>query len=228
MKKQPHYLGHRSRVRKKFLTSLAFGSELHDYELLEILLFAAFTRKDTKILAKNLIAKFGDISAVINADISRLKEVEGVGEAALAQIKLVAQISRRILKNHTKENPVLKNWQAVLNYANSLLKDLPNEAFHVLFLDQKYQLIEDKLLAVGENNHVAISVKEVARSALMLHASAVILLHNHPSDNLKPSKSDIQITNEITAVLKKFEIEVVDHVIIGKSGYFSFRENGLG
>lgn len=225
MEKKPDHLGHRSRVRQKFLNSL--GAELPDYELLEILLFSAMQRQDTKPIAKKLIAKFGDISGVINADIERLKEVEGVGEAALTQIKLVAQILRRTLKNSVKTAPVLKNWTALLDYASTLLKDLPNEVFHVLFLDKNYRLIEDKQLAVGENNHVAVSVKEVVRQALLLHSASVVLLHNHPSSDLKPSNADIQITKEISSALKKLEIAVIDHLIIAKIGHFSFRENGL-
>ncbi len=224
MPEKPDYLGHRLRVRKKFLNSL--GEELADYELLEILLFAASNRQDTKPIAKNLLAKFGDISAVINADVGRLKEVEGVGEAALTQIKLVAEILRRTLKNSAKTAPLLKNREALLNYVSALLKDLPNEVFHVLFLDKKHRLIETKKLAAGENNHVVISVKEVVRQALMLHAASVVLLHNHPSGDLKPSNADIQITNEIISALKKLEIAVLDHLIIGKVGHFSFCENG--
>lgn len=225
MEQKPDHSGHRSRVRKKFLTS--FGAELHDYELLEILLFAASPRQDTKPIAKKLIAKFGDISAVISADAEMLKSLEGVGEAGIVQIKLVSQILQRVLKNSVKEKTVLNNWSAVLDYANALLKNLNYEVFHVLFLDKKHQLIEDELLGIGENDYVAVSSRAIAKKALLLSASSVILLHNHPSGDLRASASDIKTTNEIILALKNLEIKVLDHLIIGPSGHYSFKEEGL-
>ena len=217
--------GHRVRVKEKFLTS--FVEELHDYELLEILLFAANPRQDTKSLAKKLITKFGDISSIISADIELLKSVEGIGEAAITQIKIISQIIKRILKNSAKEKPVLSNYQAVVEYASVLLKDLNYEVFRVLFLDKKQQLIEDELLGVGENDHVFVSAKTIAKKALLLNASSVILLHNHPSGELRASSSDVKTTNEISAAIKNLEIKILDHLIISKEGYFSFREQGL-
>jgi DNA repair protein RadC len=225
MKQKTQTSGHRSRVRKKFISSL--GEELHDYELLEILLFSANSRQDTKGLAKKLIAKFGDISSVINAEIELLKSVEGVGEAAVVQIKIIAQVVKRVLKNSAKTKPALSNWQAILNYATASLKDLNHEVFQVLFLDKRYQLIEDELLVIGENDHVFVSSKTIVKKTLLLAASSVILLHNHPSGNLNPSASDIKITQEIVVSLKNLEIKVLDHLIIGRSGYFSFKEQGL-
>ena len=143
MTKKPDYIGHRQRVRDKFLASL--GKELHDYELLEILLFAANARQDTKPIAKRLIAKFGDISAVVNADPDLLMQVEGVGNGAVTSIKIIAEIINRVLKNSAKVKPVLNNWQALEDYAYSMLKDLKYEVFRVLFLDKKTQLIDDDL-----------------------------------------------------------------------------------
>ncbi len=139
--KTPDYLGHRKRVKQKFLASL--GKELHDYELLEILLFSAFTRLDTKPLAKKLLAKFGDISAVINADSDSLCDVEGIGESAVVALKINAEIINRVLKSEAKKKPVLSNWQAVLNYAQNSLADLNYEVFRVLFMDKKHRLIEN-------------------------------------------------------------------------------------
>ncbi len=225
MNQQVDYLGHRSRVRKKFLTSL--GEELNDYELLEILLFAASPRQDTKSLAKKLIAKFGDISGVVNADVNLLLDIEGVGEATIVQIKIVAQIIRRVLKNSAKAKPVLNNWSAVLEYTFVCLKSLNYEVFRVLFLDKKHQLIEDELLAIGENDHVFVSSKSIVKKALLLSASSIILMHNHPSGEAKPSVADIKITNEVAASLKNLEIQVLDHLIIAADGYFSFRQEGL-
>jgi len=225
MTNQPTNKGHRARVKEKFLTS--FGEELHDYELLEILLFSAFLRKDTKPLAKKLIAKFGDISGVINADEMLLREVEGVGDSAIVQLKLAAQICKRILKKSAVERPLLNNFEAIKSYASSLIGDLNYEAFYVFFLDKKYQLIEEKLIAKGEGDFVLVSAKEVARQALMLHASAIILTHNHPSNEAKPSASDIKTTNEIVEVLKKLQIKTLDHLIITKTASYSFKENFL-
>lgn len=224
----PHksdHVGHRQRVREKFLSSL--GKELHDYELLEILLFAANARQDTKPMAKKLIATFGDISGVVNADVNRLKEIEGVGDGAITAIKIIAEIINRVLKNTAKTKPVLNNWQAVLDYAYALLKHLNYEVFRVLFLDAKHQLIEDELLSIGENDYVAVSAKAIAKKALLLNASSLILLHNHPSGELKPSKADIATTNIIIKSLVNLDIKVLDHLIISPNGYFSFKEEGL-
>lgn len=220
-----NYIGHRARVRKKFLASL--GKELHDYELLEILLFAASSRQDTKPLAKKLIAKFGDVASVVNADIDLLKEIEGVGESAITAIKIIAEIINRTLKNSAKIKPVLNNWSAVLDYAKAGLQSLNYEVFRVLFLDKKHQLIEDELLAIGENDHVNVSVKLIAKKALLLSASSVILMHNHPSGDLRPSAADIKMTKDIIAAMEKLEIKIFDHLIIGNSGYFSFKEEGI-
>lgn len=225
LQKKPDHIGHRQRVREKFLSSL--GKELHDYELLEILLFAANARQDTKPMAKKLIAKFGNISGVVNADVNLLKEIPGVGEGAVTSIKIIAEIINRVLKVSAKAKPVLSNWQAVLDYAYALLKDLKYEVFRVLFLDKKHQLIEDELLGIGENDYVVVSSKAIAKKALLLNASSVILLHNHPSGELKPSKADIKTTNDISVALENLEIKILDHLIIGASGYFSFKEDGL-
>lgn len=225
MTNQTQNHGHRARVKEKFLTS--FGEELHDYEILEILLFSAFLRKDTKPLAKKLLAKFGDISGVINADEMLLREVDGVGDSVIMQLKLAAQINKRSLRKIATEKPLFNNFEAVKKYATNLICDLNYEAFYVFFLDKKYQLIEEKLIAKGEGDFVLVSAKEVARQALMLHANAIILAHNHPSNEAKPSNSDIKTTKEIVEVLKKLQIETLDHLIITKSGSFSFKENFL-
>ncbi len=225
MERAPDHLGHRSRVRKKFLTSL--GEELHDYELLEILLFAALPRQDTKALAKKLIAKFGSLSAVVNGEVELLRSVEGIGDAAITQIKIVSRILQRVLKKSAQEKPVLSNWQAVLDYATSALKNLNHEVFRVLFLDKKHRLIEDELFKNGENDHVFVSAKAVVKKALTLSAASVILLHNHPSGEARASASDIKTTNDISSALKNLEIKILDHIIVAGDAHFSFREEGL-
>ncbi len=221
----PDYFGHRARVRKKFLQSL--GQELSDYELLEILLFSARPRQDTKALAKSLLSRFGNISAVVNADTEELKTIEGVGEAMIVQIKITAVLIQRILRNSACQKPILSNWQAVLDYATALLKDLHHEVFCVLFLDKKHRLIEEELMSTGDSDWVFVSAKAVAKRALLLSASSVILLHNHPSGDLRPSAADIKLTNEIIAALKNLEIKVIDHLIISSVGYFSFKQEGM-
>ncbi len=222
---KPDYLGHRKRVRQKFLKST--GEELQDYELLEILLFNVYPRKDTKAIAKNLLKHFQDLPSVINADIHRLRQIENIGESAIVALKINAQIISRILKIRASKKEVLSNWQLVLDYARSSLANLDNEVFRVLFLNKNYQLIEDELISLGESDFVQISVKNIAKKALILHASSVILMHNHPASNLQASKSDIKTTNEIVNILEKLEIDVIDHIIIGKQGYFSFKEEGI-
>lgn len=224
MQEKSHH-GHRKRVKEKFISSL--GRELHDYELLEILLFAANARSDTKPLAKKLIAKFGDISAVVNADVEMLQDVVGVNEGAITAIKIISEIINRTLKKSARSKTVLNNWQAVLDYAKVVLGNLNYEVFRVLFLDKRHQLIEDELISIGENDHVHVSSKLIAKKALLLQASSIILMHNHPTGDLKASVADIKTTNEIIAALKNLEIKILDHFIIGETGYFSFKENGL-
>lgn len=225
MNEKPDYLGHRKRVKEKFLSSL--GKELHDYELLELLLFSAFPRSDTKPLAKKLLAKFGSVTAVVNADVDMLYDVEGVGEAVVVVLKTNAEIINRILKNHAQEKTVLDNWGAVLTYVKNSLENLNYEVFRVLFLNKNFQLLEDELLSIGENDHVQVSVKSVARKVLILHASSIILLHNHPSGDLRASSADIKMTNEICNVLKPLNVKVLDHLIVGKNGVLSFKQEGL-
>lgn len=225
MNKTPDYLGHRARIKKKFLSSL--GEELHEYELLEILLFSVNSRQDTKPTAKKLLEKFGDISSVINADIDALKSVDGIGDAAIVQIKIIARIIQKILKNRLRNKIILNDWSLILDYVSSALKGLNHEVFRVLFLDKKHQLIEDELVAMGENDNVVVNSKAIAKKALLVSASSVILFHNHPTNELRASKADIQITNEIISVLKALEIKVIDHIIISDSGYFSFKEEGI-
>lgn len=222
---KPDYLGHRKRARAKFLSSL--GKELHDYELLEILFFNVFPRSDTKPLSKLLLKKFGDISGVINADIESLKNVDGMGEAAIVALKINAEIIARVLKIKVKDGEILSNWQALLDYARSALADLNHEVFRVLFLDKKHKILEDELLTIGENDFVQISVKSIVKKALLVNCNSIILMHNHPTSDLRASASDIKTTSQICEALKPLNISVMDHLIIGKSGYFSFKEQGI-
>ncbi len=224
-KEKPDHVGHRKRVKEKFLASL--GKELHDYELLEILLFSAFPRHDTKPLAKKLLAKFGSIAAIVNADIDMLRDIEGIGEGAIIPFKIIAEISNRILKNQAQAKPVLSNWQALLDYVKNALSELNYEVFRVLFLNKNFQLIEDELISIGENDHVQVSVKMIVKKSLLLNASSIVLAHNHPTGDLRASAADIKTTNEIVAALKSLNISVLDHLIIGKNKVFSFKSEGF-
>lgn len=222
---KPDYLGHRKRIKAKFLSSL--GKELHDYELLEILLFNAFARQDTKPVAKRLLRKFGDISAVINADIENLKSVEGVGDSAVIALKVNCELINRIFKSKAQEDHVLSNWSAVLKYAKNSLSNLNYEVFRVIFLDKNYRIIEDDVISAGENDFVYVSSKLIVKKSLLNGSSSLILMHNHPNRNAQPSQSDIKTTNEIIKILKPLDIDVLDHLIITKNEYFSFKEEGI-
>lgn len=225
MTTKPDYLGHRKRVKEKFLSSL--GKELHDYELLEILLFSALPRQDTKPIAKRLLAKFGSLSAVIHADLDMLRECVNVGDSASTSIKIIAEIINRILKEKASQKVVLNNWQALLDYAKSSLADLNHEVFKVIFLNKNFEIIDSEIMASGSNDHVNIDSKTIAKKSLLMHASSIILIHNHPTSNLRASSFDIKTTNEIIATLKPLNIQVLDHLIVGKTGVFSFKENGI-
>lgn len=225
MKDINYQLGHRKRVRQKFLKSL--GEELSDYELLEILLFSSNARSDTKIIAKKLLAKFGSLSGVINADLDNLRTVEDVGEALIVQIKVISQIINRILKERAKSQIILNDCSLILDYVSNSMKDLNHEIFRVLFLNKNYQLLEDELIEIGDSDYVNVSQKLIAKKALIVSASFVVLCHNHPNNNLQPSKSDILTTNNIIKALNSFDIKVLDHFIISSAGYYSFKENCL-
>ncbi len=222
---KPHYLGHRKRVKQKFLTSL--GQDLQDYELLEILMFSANARCDTKILAKNLLQKFGDLSAIINADFDALKQIAGVGESSVIQIKIIAEIMKRVMKHKASQQTVLNNWQSLLDYSRMALAHLKYEQFRVLFLDKKFRLLADEIVEIGKVDSVRIDIKEIVKKTLLLHASSVVLLHNHPSGEAQPSSLDIKTTQEIKSVLQPLSIKLIDHLIIAVGGHFSFKENGL-
>lgn len=222
---KPDYLGHRKRVKEKFLSSL--GKELHDYELLEILLFSALPRQDTKIIAKRLLNKFGSLAKIINADLEVLCEIENVGNSAAVSIKIISEIINRILKEKALNKKILNNWQAVIDYAKLQLADLNYEVFRVIFLNNNFEIITDELLTTGSHENVIIDVKTIVKKSLLFHASSIILMHNHPTSDLRASSFDIKTTNEILAALKPLNIKILDHLIIGKSGVFSFKENGI-
>ena len=217
--------GHRSRLRKRMLEG---GAEaLADYEVLEYLLFAAIKQGDTKPVAKALIDRFGSLSGVLNADAGALQEVKGVGETSAAALKIVALAARRMARNEVSQKPVLGSWQALLDYLTIDMAHLTVERVRVLFLNAQNRLILDHHVGDGSIDEAAIHPREVIRRGLDIGATALILVHNHPSGNPEPSRADIQITNRIAEAGRLLGITVHDHVIIGREGHTSLRAKGL-
>jgi len=217
----PHYHGHRERLRARFREA---GSDaLSDYELLELVLFRALPRRDVKPLAKTLIAKFGSFAEVIAASPQRLAEVDGLGETTITDFKVVEAAARRLAHGAVKRRPVLSSWSAVLDYCRAAMAFADREQFRVLFLDKRNQLITDEVQQVGTVDHTPVYPREVVRRALELSATAVILVHNHPSGDPTPSRADIQMTQQIVEVAKPLGISVHDHIIVGKEGHASLK-----
>ena len=217
--------GHRERLRRRLLDG---GTDaLADYELLEFLLFAGQRQGDTKPVAKALIAHFGSFTAVLNAEPEALRQVRGLGEAGAAAIKSVALAARRMARGAVVEKPVLGSWQALLDYLAIDMGHLTRERVRILYLDTRNRLILDHLLGDGSIDEAAIHPREVIRKAFDIGASALILVHNHPSGNPEPSSADIQITRRIAEAGRLLGVTVHDHVIIGGSDHVSLRARGL-
>ena len=217
--------GHRARLRRRLLEG---GAEaLADYEVLEYLLFAARARGDTKPVAKALLARFGSLSAVLNADHRALAEVEGMGEVSAAALKIVALAARRMARSEVQQKPVLGSWQALLDYLAIDMAHLTVERVRVLYLDSRNRLVRDHVASEGTIDEAAIHPREVIRRGLDLGATALILVHNHPSGNPEPSRADIQITQRIAEAGRHLGITVHDHVIVGHEGHVSLRAKGL-
>jgi DNA repair protein RadC len=222
---EPHFLGHRARLRERFRKG---GAEaMAEYELLELLLCLAITRRDTKPLAKALLARFGGLGAILAADEHDLTKVKGIGPQAAQAIKLAHALSVRGLRERLDRRAVVGSWDALLDYCRANMAHLQAEQFRVLFLDVKNGLIADEVQQEGTINHVALYPREVVRRALTLGAAAVILVHNHPSGDATPSRADIEMTKEVGAAARPLGVAVHDHLIIGRDGYSSFRALGL-
>ncbi len=217
--------GHRERLRQRLLRG---GAEaLADYEVLEYLLFAAIKQGDTKPVAKALIERFGSLAGVLNADASALQRVKGVGETSAAALKSVALAARRMARNEISAKPVLGSWQSLIDYLSIDMAHLTVERVRVLYLDSKNRLIDDHHAAEGSIDEAAIHPREVIRRAMDLGASALILVHNHPSGNPEPSRADIQITQRIAEAGRLLGVTLHDHVIVGREGHVSLRAKGL-
>jgi DNA repair protein RadC len=217
----PHYLGHRERLRDRFRE--AGEGALTDYELLELVLFRALPRRDVKPLAKTLIATFGSFAEAVAAPTSRLAEVKGLGEAAATELKIVHAAASRMARGEVKRRTVLSSWSAVLDYCRTAQAFADKEQLRVLFLDKRNQLIADELQQTGTVDHTPVYPRELVKRALELSATALILVHNHPSGDPTPSRADIQMTQAIVEIAKPLGIAVHDHIIVGKEGHASFK-----
>ena len=218
----PHYHGHRERLRDRFRD--AGADALSDYELLEMVLFRALPRRDVKPLAKSLIAKFGSLAEVVHAPELRLKEISGLGESAITEIKLIAATASRVAKGRINtQKTVLSSWSSVIEYCRAAMAFADKEQFRILFLDKRNQLIADELQQVGTIDHTPVYPREVVKRALELSATAIILVHNHPSGDPTPSTADVQMTKSIMAISSPLGIAVHDHIIVGKNGHSSLK-----
>jgi len=220
-----HQLGHRERLRERFLDGGA--GAMPDYELLELVLFAAIQRRDTKPLAKALIAHFGSFAEVLAAPRARLLEVDGVGEAVVSQLKIIEAAALRLSRAQMLNKPALSSWAALIDYCTAAMARSGHEEFRVLFLDRKNILIADEVQTKGTVDHAPVYPREIVKRALELGASAIILVHNHPSGDPTPSRADIEMTRDVCAAAKALRIAVHDHLVIGRSGHASFKSLGL-
>ncbi|MFN3312685.1 MAG: RadC family protein [Hyphomonas sp.] len=221
----PHWQGHRDRLRSRLLKR---GAEaLDDYEILEVILMAFIPRRDVKPIAKALQAKFGSLSAILAAPVQDLVKVDGVGETVAAYFKAIAELHTRAAREEIKAREVISSWTVLVAYVQRELQHEKREQFRVIFLDRKNQLILDEIMGRGTVDHAPVYPREVARRALEVQASSLVLVHNHPSGDPQPSRADIEITRELMDALQPFDITVHDHLIVGTKGVVSLRSSGL-
>jgi len=220
-----HYLGHRQRLRERFMESGA--GALADYELMELVLFRAIPRRDVKPLAKALIKRFGSFAEAAAARPERLREIDGLGEAAIMEIKLAEAVAMRLARGKIETRQTLSSFIEVIDYCRTAMAYADREEFRVLFLDKRNALIADEVQGVGTIDHTPVYPREIIRRALELGASALILAHNHPSGDPTPSAADIRMTKDIVAIAEPFGIVIHDHLVVGKHGQTSFRGQKL-
>jgi DNA repair protein RadC len=217
--------GHRERARQRFLR--VGGEALEDYELLELTLQMLLPRRDTKTLAKTLIARFGSFSAVFSAPLPRLAEVKGLGELSRTNLKILQAVAQRYARDQVNRDEVtLNSWSALIDYCRAAMAFADKEQFRVLFLDKKNKLIADEVQQRGTVDHTPVYPREIVKRALELSATAVILVHNHPSGDPSPSLADIRMTQDVIAIAKPLGVAIHDHIIVGRQGHASLK--GLG
>lgn len=224
-KAEHHGTGHRSRLRSRLFDQR--GESLHDHEIVEYLLALAIPRRDTKQIAKDLLAKYGGLSALLTADAASIMQEKWMGETSVAALKIVQVAALRLLSEPVREQPVLASWQSLLDYLRADMAHLTIERVRTLYLNSKNMLIRDEVASEGSVDQAAIYTREVVRRAMDLGAAAIILVHNHPSGDSAPSRQDIAMTRDIINAAKGFNIAVHDHIIIGKDGFSSMRSAGL-
>jgi DNA repair protein RadC len=217
--------GHRTRMRTRLLG--AGAESLADHELLEMALFQVLPRRDTRPVARALLARFGSFASVISAPVAELRRIEGMGDAGLTALKVVQAAALRLARAELMDKPLLKNWDHLIDYLTSVLARERVEQFRVLYLNTRNHLIADEAQARGTVNHTSVYPREVVKRALELHATAIILVHNHPSGDPSPSHDDIEMTREVNAAAATLSVTLHDHVIIGNGRWLSFRRAGL-
>jgi DNA repair protein RadC len=217
----PHYLGHRERLRERFHG--AGPDALSDYELLEMVLFNARAQGDVKPLAKTLIKTFGSFAEAIHAPEARLREVKGIGDKTIIQFKLVAAAASRISKGQLQRRALLSSWDEVIAHCRTTMAFADKEQFRILFLDKRNQLIAEEVQQTGTVDHTPVYPREVIKRALELSATALILVHNHPSGDPQPSQADVQMTKAIIDIADPLGIMVHDHIIVGRNGHASLK-----
>lgn len=222
---QPHYTGHRDRLRDRFIKNGA--AALQDYELLELILFTAIPRRDVKPLAKSLIARFGSLAAVFNAPFSDLVQVKGLNETSATAIKVIAAAATHLIRADVMNRPILNSWQRLLDYCHAAMAHAVREELRLLFLNKKNELIADEVQQTGTVDHTPAYPREIMKRALELGATALIMVHNHPSGDPKPSQDDIELTRTVIDAARPFGIVLHDHLIIARKSHFSFRNEGL-
>lgn len=223
-KEKPHYTGHRDRLRERFLKG---PDALPDYEILELLLFMAIPRRDVKPIAKLLIARFGSLNGVLSASQQALEGIEGISENVAIALKIVQAAGLRMMKQDLARNPILNSWQRLLDYLHASMAHETREHFRLLFMNKKNELIGDEVQHTGTVDHTQAYPREIMKRALELGATAIILVHNHPSGDPTPSKPDLELTKQIIAAAAPFGIVIHDHLIVSRGGTTSFKSLGL-
>jgi DNA repair protein RadC len=223
MQQIPLHMEHRKRLRDKFARAGSDG--LHDYELLELLLTYAIPRQDVKPVAKQLLKRFGTLSKVLDAPLSDLQEVKGLGPNSALLINLVKELFNAYFKEELERRDALNSPQAVVNFATVKLAGLPHEAFMIVYVNVKNEVIGYEIIHEGTVDRAVIYPRRIVEAALKKHASALILVHNHPSGHPDPSQEDRHLTRSIIEATRTIEVRVLDHIIVGKHGYYSFQEN---
>lgn len=226
-KAAPDYLGHRKRVRDKFLAG--GGKDMADYEFLELLLMMSIPRRDVKPIAKNLIRKFGSFAEVVNADSAELLSCEGIKETSLALLKAVKEAALRMQYQTLKasDQPIINSMDIMIDYFRSSMAYADVEQFRIVWLDTKLRLIGEEIQQRGTINSVSLHPREVIKSAINHGAGAIIMIHNHPSGDVTPSRADIEITDKIDAACKAVNIRLIDHLIVSKNSIYSFSQKGI-